>query len=40
MIDIRRPGTGISPVEFQKIIGMKSNRIIKFEEPLSWEMLE
>ena len=40
MIDIRRPGTGIPPVEFQKIIGMKSNRIIKFEEPLSWEMLE
>ncbi|RMW38790.1 MAG: N-acylneuraminate-9-phosphate synthase [Candidatus Nitrosopelagicus sp.] len=40
MIDIRRPGTGILPINFEKIIGMKTCCTIKAEEPLTWDMIE
>ena len=40
MIDVRRPGTGIQPSEFEKIIGMKTNQTIKSEKPLTWEMFD
>jgi len=39
MIDIRRPGFGIQPIDFEKVVGMKSKINISKEEPLTWEML-
>ncbi len=40
MIDIRRPGGGIQPIHFDKVIGMKTKINISAEEPLTWNMLE
>jgi len=40
MIDIRRPGTGIQPIHYDKIIGKKAKKNINREEPISWDMLE
>lgn len=40
MIDIRRPGTGIQPIYFDKIIGMKAKISITKETPLTFDMLE
>jgi len=40
LIDIRRPGTGIQPIYFEKIIGKKAKIDIPKEEPLTFEMLE
>ena len=40
MVDIRRPGTGIQPIDFWKVIGMKTTRDIQKEEPLEWNFLE
>ena len=40
MVDIRRPGVGIQPTHYEEIIGRKTKRNIKKEEPLQWSMLE
>jgi len=39
MLEVKRPGNGITPGQLNKIIGMKSNRIIDFDKPLKWEFL-
>jgi len=40
MIDVRRPGTGIQPIHFESLIGMKAKMKIQKEQPITWEMLE
>ena len=40
MIDIRRPGIGIAPSYFNKIIGKKFKIKIEKETPLSFDMIE
>ena len=40
MIDVRRPGTGISPKFFTEIIGKKLKVDINKEDPLTWDVLE
>lgn len=39
-IDIRRPGTGLQPMYYDKILGMKAKIDIPKETPLTFEMLE
>jgi len=39
-IDIRRPGNGIQPIDFEKVIGKKSKIFIPKETPIQWEMIE
>ena len=39
LIDIRRPGTGLPPKYFHKIIGKKAKVDIKSEMPLTWNMI-
>ena len=39
MIDVRRPGNGIAPSYFNKIIGKKAKIKIKEETPLSFDMI-
>lgn len=40
LIDIRRPGTGIQPIHFERIIGKKAKIDIPKEMPLTFDMLE
>jgi sialic acid synthase SpsE len=40
IIDIRRPGNGIQPIDFEKVIGKKSKIFIPKETPIQWEMIE
>lgn len=40
MLSIKRPGTGIPPGDFSKIIGKKAIQDIAFEALLSWEMIQ
>ena len=40
LLDIKRPGTGIPPKFFTKIIGMKTIRDISEDTPIQWEDLE
>lgn len=40
VIDIRRPGTGLQPMYYDKVIGMKAKINILKETPLEFEMLE
>ena len=40
MVDIRRPGSGIQPIYFEKILGKKALIDIPRETPLQWNMLE
>ena len=40
MITIKRPGDGIGPKFFDKVIGKKSKRDINEDEMISWEFLE
>ena len=40
MVDIRRPGSGIQPIYFEKILGKKALIDIPRETPLQWDMLE
>ena len=37
MIDFKRPGTGINPKFYEKVIGKKAKREIKSDEILSWD---
>lgn len=39
-IDIRRPGTGIQPIHFEKVIGKKAKIDIPKEVPLTFDMFE
>jgi sialic acid synthase SpsE len=39
MIAVKRPGTGISPVEMRYVIGRRVVRGIQEDELLSWEMI-
>ena len=38
-IDIRRPGTGIQPIHFEKIVGMRAKSDIPKETPMTFDML-
>lgn len=40
MLSVKRPGTGIEPKYFEKIIGMKVIQNIKKDVPITWEDLE
>lgn len=40
MVDIKRPGTGISPANLKRIIGAKVRRNIAKDELLSWDVIE
>ncbi len=40
MIDIKRPGTGILPKFYDKILGSKTIRDISEDEPITWEDLD
>ena len=40
MIDIRRPGSGIQPIHYEKVLGKKVVVDIPKEVPLKWDMLE
>jgi len=40
MIDIKRPGTGISPAELEKVIGRKASKSISQEEVLTWDKVD
>ncbi|MCI4667001.1 MAG: N-acetylneuraminate synthase [Bacteroidia bacterium] len=40
MLTIKRPGTGIAPAEFSKIIGKEAAQEIPLEALISWEMLK
>lgn len=37
LLDVKRPGTGISPIHFYKIIGSNTIRDIEEDIPLQWE---
>jgi N,N'-diacetyllegionaminate synthase len=39
MLSIRRPGTGISPAEWEKVIGKQAQQDIPKDQPLQWEYL-
>lgn len=39
-IDIRRPGTGIQPIELENVIGKKAKSFIPKETPIEWKMIE
>jgi len=39
MVDIKRPGTGIQPIHFDKIIGMRAKMDIPKDEPITFDML-
>jgi len=39
-IDIRRPGSGIQPIDYENIIGKKAKDFISNETPILWEMIE
>lgn len=40
MLDVKRPGTGIEPKNFEKILGMRTKRDIDEDVPILWEDLE
>lgn len=40
MVDIRRPGSGLAPRHWEKVIGKKVNRTVNAEEPLQEEYIE
>ena len=40
VIDIRRPGSGIQPIDFEKVLGKKAKTFIPKEIPIQWEMIE
>jgi len=40
MLDVKRPGTGIEPKNFEKIIGVKVKRDIDEDVPIMWEDLD
>ena len=39
MISLKRPGTGIPPVDLERIIGRKANTDILAEQIISWKMI-
>ena len=39
-IDVRRPGNGIQPIDFEKVLGKKSKVFIPKETPIQWKMIE
>ena len=40
MLDIKRPGIGIQPIDFEDIIGRKAKINISKDIPLTFDMLE
>jgi len=40
MIDIRRPGNGIQPIDYERVLGRKVIKNISKESPINWNMLE
>lgn len=39
LLDIKRPGTGISPAHFDKVLGKRIRRTVAADTPLRWSML-
>ena len=39
-IDIRRPGHGLEPYYFEKILGKKAKTVIPSDEPITKDMIE
>ena len=39
-IDIRRPGTGLEPFDYEKILGKIAKKDIPKETPITWELVE
>ena len=37
LLDVKRPGTGISPIHFYKILGSDAIRDIEDDMPLQWD---
>ena len=40
MLDIKRPGTGISPKKMQDLVGKRAKLAIAADTILTWDMLE
>ena len=40
LLDVKRPGTGISPINFYKIIGSNTLRDIEEDTPLQWDDID
>lgn len=40
MITVKRPGTGIEPGDFERVIGKKAKVDVTIDRPLTWDMLE
>ena len=40
LLDVKRPGTGISPIHFYKIIGSNTLRDIEEDTPLQWDDID
>ena len=40
MLDIRRPGIGLSPKHYDEILGKKTSQDISSETPLTWNLIE
>jgi sialic acid synthase SpsE len=39
MLEIKRPATGIEPADLGKVIGLRAQRDIEDDEPITWAML-
>jgi len=40
MLEVKRPGYGISPVDMKKVVGRRARRELREDEILTWEMLD
>lgn len=40
MLEVKRPGYGISPVDMSKVVGRRARRDLREDEILTWEMLD
>ena len=39
MICLKRPGTGISPIDLERVVGGKAKTDILAEQIITWEMI-
>ena len=40
MLAVKRPGTGISPFDIVKVVGRRLGRAVKWDEVVTWDMLQ
>ena len=40
MLSVKRPGTGILPKFFEKIIGLEIKKEIQEDQPIQWENID